>query len=59
MYDKEGAVVPTVQRGNPFRGCNELRLKSGETASFYLIFTTPKEIANFEIYVSYLPAVQT
>jgi len=58
MYDEYGDIVPTRQRGNPFRGSYELGLKSGETISVNMVFaTTNRNINYFEIYVSYLPNV--
>jgi len=58
MYDEYGDIVPTLQRGNPFRGSYELGLKSGETVSVNMVFATNKKnISYFEIYVSYLPNV--
>ena len=56
MYDKQGDFVGTLHRGNPFRGCYDLSLKSGETVSVDIVFATPNRNINyFEIYVSYLP----
>ena len=58
MYDEEGDVVGTLHRGNPFRGCYELSLKSGEIVSIDMVFATPNRNINyFEIYVSWLPNV--
>ena len=55
MYDEEGDIVGTIHRGNPFRGCYELSLKSGETVSINMVFATQNRNINyFEIYVSYL-----
>ena len=58
MYDTQGDFVGTLHRGNPFRGCSELSLKSGETVSVDMVFATPnRNIDHFEIYVSYFPMV--
>ena len=55
MYDEQGNFVGTLHRGDPFRGCYEFSLKSGETASVDMVFATPnRDIDYFEIYVSYL-----
>lgn len=60
LYDEEGDVVGTLHRGNPFRGCYELSLKSGEIVSIDMVFATPNRNINyFEIYVSWLPNVLT
>lgn len=58
MYDTDGDYVGTLHRGNPFRGCSELKMKSGETVSVNLVFATPnRNIDHFEIYISYFPIV--
>ncbi|MFC1486750.1 glycosyltransferase family 39 protein [Thermoproteota archaeon] len=58
LYNDQGDIEPTFQRGNPFRGSYELSLKSGETSSVNMVFATPnRNIQYFEIYVSYLPNV--
>ena len=61
MYDDQGDIVETLQRGNPFRGSYELVLKSGEAVSVNMVFATNKRnignISDFKIYVSYLPNV--
>jgi hypothetical protein len=55
MYDNEGDFIGTLHRGDPFRGCYTLSLKSGETVSVNMVFATPnRNIDYFEIYVSYL-----
>ena len=56
MYDDQGAFVGTLNRGDPFRGCQTLSMKSGESVSINMVFATPnRNIDHFEIYVSYLP----
>ncbi len=56
MYDDEGDFVGTLHRGDTFRGCYTLSLKSGEVVSVDMVFVTPNRSINyFEIYVSYLP----
>ena len=58
MYDNQGDFVGTLHRGDPFRGCYDLSLKSGETVSVNMVFATPnRNIDHFKIYVSYLPNV--
>jgi hypothetical protein len=55
FYDSQGKFVSTLNQGNPFRGCTVLILISGEESNFKVAFATPtKDIAYFEIYVSYL-----
>jgi hypothetical protein len=56
MYDDQGVFVGTLHRGDPFRGCQTLSMKSGESVSINMVFATPnRNIDHFEIYVSYLP----
>ena len=55
LYNKQGNLVSIIERGNPFRGCYEVSLKGGETASYNMVFVANSDdVAYFEIYVSYL-----
>ena len=54
LYNKQGNLISVIERGNPFRGCYEVSLKGGQTASYNMVFITNTEVAYFEIYVSYL-----
>jgi hypothetical protein len=54
LYDETGTVVPTVRTGDPFIGCQEFALKSGEIKTFYLVLATDnRNIYSFEIYFSW------
>ncbi len=58
MYDNQGDFVGTLHSGDPFRGCYEVDLKSGESTSFNMVFATPnRNIDHFEIFVSYLSPI--
>lgn len=63
MYDEQGDAVGTVHSGDPFRGCCEMNLKSGESTSVNMVFVTEKmfvtenRIDHFKIYVSYLSPI--
>ena len=58
LYDNQGNSVSSVTRGTPFRGF-ELKMKGGEEAYFEVPFvTSTRNVAYFEIYVSYLEPVR-
>jgi len=54
LYDDQGNFVSTINRGNPFRGCYQVSLISGEEANFKAAFAVPENVAYFEIYIRYL-----
>jgi Rieske Fe-S protein len=55
LYDSQGAFINTLHRGNPFRGCYEVSLRSRENANFETYFASPTDnVAYIEIFVSYL-----
>ena len=58
LYDSQGNFVNTLNRGNPFRGCSELNLRSGEESRFFVAFMpADNDIVYFKIYVSYLDPI--
>ncbi|MCW4030758.1 MAG: hypothetical protein NWE80_00150 [Candidatus Bathyarchaeota archaeon] len=57
MYDEQGDPVGTVHSGDPFWGCCEINLKSGESTSVNMVFATENIIDHFNIYVSYLSPI--
>ncbi len=54
LYDYQGNFISTLNRGNPFRGCYQISLISGEESNFKAAFAVPENVASFEIYVRYL-----
>ncbi len=55
LYDSQGTLINTLHRGNPFRGCYEVSLRSRENANFEAYFASPTDnVAYIEIFVSYL-----
>ena len=54
LYDDQGNFISTLNRGNPFRGCYQISLISGEESNFKAAFAVPENVASFEIYVRYL-----
>jgi len=55
LYDTQGNFVNTLNRGNPFRGSNEINLRGGEETNFNVAFATPNvDITAFEVYVTFL-----
>jgi hypothetical protein len=57
LYDNQGNMVNTLNRGNPFRGCYEVSLMNAQEASFTVDFAASTQVASFEIYVSYLDPI--
>jgi hypothetical protein len=58
LYDDQGNFISTLNRGNPFRGCFQVSLISGEEANFKVAFAVPeKNVAYFEIYIRYLDPI--
>jgi hypothetical protein len=57
LYDNQGNVVNTLNRGNPFRGCYEVSLINAQEAGFTVDFAASTQVASFEIYVSYLDPI--
>jgi hypothetical protein len=54
LCDDWGNFISTLNRGNPFRGCYQVSLISGEESNFKAAFAVPENVASFEIYLRYL-----
>ena len=54
LYDAEGNEINTIHSGNPFRGCYQSSLRSGERGIFKVAFITSVPAEKFEIYINYL-----
>lgn len=54
LFDSAGNSLSSINRGNPFRGCFQVSLISGEQANFKVAYAVPENVASFKIFIRYL-----